>query len=169
MDVAVLLLFALFFTVLLIATLTRYDVLRATIRRPRVFQLAAVGAVAVTVPVDVYALVYNAAGPSGTTLADVSARLVLMNVAAACGVAALHGSLRHAMRMGVLGWIGPLVALVVVTVVVALGNQTSPGAVGPSAGGVDDVLAVYSLLVCLISASSLFRGRARRAIDPREG
>jgi hypothetical protein len=28
---------------------------------------------------------------------------------------------------------------------------------------------VYSLLVCLISASSLIRRRARSAIDPQEG
>ena len=50
MDVAVLLIFALFFTALVVADDLQYDVLRASIRRPRLFQLAAV-ARRVTVPV----------------------------------------------------------------------------------------------------------------------
>jgi hypothetical protein len=173
--------------------------------------------------------------PEGSVLMDVAVlllfttfitavaadRLLLLNVAASCGVAALHGCLRgralagsapaattagaatacspgsgtgsrpgahpgsgpgpggqvdgHALRMGVLGWTGPLIALVVVTAVVALGsgsggNGTGPAGVGAMAGGAGSVLAIYSLLVCVISASSLFRGRpARSAIGPQEG
>jgi hypothetical protein len=178
MDAAVLLLFALFFTALVVTTTSRYDVLRVSIRRPRVFQLAAVGAAAITVPVDLYALGYDAAGPAGAPLQDVVGRLLLMNVAAACGLASLHGALRvpsddgHGMRMGVLGWSGPLIALVVVTAVVVLGsggNGSAPDSVGSTAGGAGAALAIYSLLVCVISASSLFRRRVRSAIDPQEG
>ena len=196
MDVAVLLLFALFFTALVVTTTSRYDVLRGSIRRPRVFQLAAVGAAAVTVPIDVYAVGYDAFGPTAVALQDVSGRLLLLNVAAACGLAALHSSLRPAIRMGVLRWVGPLSALVVVAAVVALaggndalssgndalssgndalssGNGSGSAGVGSSAGGAGSTagsaLAVYSLLVCLISASSLFRRRTRSAIDPQEG
>ncbi|WP_433167647.1 hypothetical protein [Kribbella sp. CA-247076] len=221
MDVAVFLLFAVFFTALAVAG-TRTDVLRASLRRPRLFQLTVLGVAAATVPVDLYAVVYGTAGPG--RLVDVADRLLLLNIAAACGVAALHGCLRgralagsataatvagaaaacspgpgngsrpdavpgsgsgsggqtddgHALRMGVLGWVGPLIALVVVTAVVALGsvsggNGTGPAAVEATAG---PAFAIYSLLVCLISASSLFRGRPARAevagsaIDPREG
>ncbi|TCC51185.1 hypothetical protein E0H75_13760 [Kribbella capetownensis] len=206
MDVAVLLLFAVFFTALLVRTTSRYDVLRASVGRPRLFQIAAVLAAAVTVPVDVYAVVYGTVGPGAVALEDVAGRLLLMNVAAACGVAALHGSLRgralagpgtaaavagsappmgapaddgHALRLGVLGWTGPLIALIVVTAVVAVGsggdgmgsggNGSGAGSVGPTTGSVGSALAVYSLLVCVISASSLFRRRARSAIDPQEG
>lgn len=43
MDVAALPLFALFFTALVVTTTSKYEVLRVSIRRPRVFQLAAVG------------------------------------------------------------------------------------------------------------------------------
>jgi hypothetical protein len=165
MDVAVLLLFALFFAALVVTTTSRYDVLRVSIRRPRVFQLAAVGAAAVAVPLDVYAV-----GPSAAALRDVSGRLLLLNVAAACGLAALHSSLRPAIRMGVLRWVGPLIALVVTTVVaLSGGNGSGSGSVGSAAGGAGSALAVYSLLVCVISASSLFRRRARSAIDPQEG
>ncbi|TCO35499.1 hypothetical protein EV652_101380 [Kribbella steppae] len=81
----------------------------------------------------------------------------------------------HARRMGVLGWTGPLIALVVITSVMALGsgsggNGTGPAGVGTTAGSVGSALAIYSVLVCVISASSLFRGRpARSAIGPQEG
>ncbi|WP_202866212.1 hypothetical protein [Kribbella turkmenica] len=230
MDVAVLLVFAFFTTAVAVATMTRTEVLRASVRRPRLFQGAVLGAAAATVPVDLYAVVYGTIGPGGTRLTDVADRLLLLNVAAACGVAALHGCLRgralagsapaatvagaaaacspgpgsgsraealpgpgsgsggqtddrHALRMGVLGWTGPLIALVVVTAVVALGSGSASGGNGTGAGGVGatagSALAIYSLLVCLISAS-LFRGRPARvpgtragtpgsAIDPREG
>ena len=87
MDVAVLPLFALFFTALVVTTTSKYDVLRVSIRRPRVFQLAAIGAAAVTVPVDLYALGHDLTGPAGRQLQDVAARLLLLNVAAACGLA----------------------------------------------------------------------------------
>jgi hypothetical protein len=211
MDVAVLLLFTLFFTAVVVSATSRHQLLRTSVRRPRLFQVTVLGAAAVTVPVDLYAVVHGTVGPVG---AD---RLLLLNVAAACGVAALHGWLRgralagsvpaaivagaaaacspgartglrpgslpgagsvsggqvddgHALRMGVLGWTGPLIALVVVTAVVALGSGSSgnadgPGSVGSTAGS---ALAIYSLLVYVISASSLFRG-AGSAIDPREG
>ena len=49
------------------------------------------------------------------------------------------------------------------------GNGSGSGSVGSAAGGAGSALAVYSLLVCVISASSLFRRRARSAIDPQEG
>lgn len=176
MDVAVLPLFALFFTALVVTTTSKYDVLRVSIRRPRAFQLAAIGAAAVTVPVDLYALGYDATGPAGASLQDVAARLLLLNVAVACGLASLHGALRvpsdDGHGMGVLGWSGPLIALVVVTAVVALGsggNGSSPDGVGSTAGSAGAALAIYSLLVCVISASSLFRRRVRSAIDPQEG
>jgi hypothetical protein len=211
MDVAALLLFALFFTAVVVSTTSRHQLLRTSVGRPRLFQITVVGAAAVTVPVDLYAVVHGAIGPVG---AD---RLLLLNVAAACGVAALHGCLRgralagsvpaaivagaaaacspgagtglssgslpatgsdsggqvddgHALRMGVLGWTGPLIALVVVTAVVALGsgtggNASGPGSVGSTAGS---ALAVYSLLVCVISASSLFRGAGVRSILGRD-
>ena len=74
--------------------------------------------------------------------------------------------------MGVLGWSGPLIALVVVTAVVVLGsggNGSGPDSVGSTAGSAGAALAIYSLLVCVISASSLFRRRVRSAIDPQEG
>jgi len=181
MDVAVLLLFALFFSAVVVTTTSRYDVLRGSIRRPRVFQLAAVGAAAVTVSVDLYALVYDAVGPGSASLRDVAGRLLLLNVAAACGLASLHAALRvpsddgHGMRMGVLGWTGPLIALVVVTAVVALGssgsgssgNGTGPDSIGSTAGSTGAALAIYSLLVCVISASSLFR-RGVRSILRRD-
>lgn len=213
MDVAVLLLFAAFLTAAVVTTLSR----RHVVRRPRLFQLAVIGAAAVTVPVDLYAVVHGTVGPGGARLGDVADRLLLLNVAAACGVAALHGCLRgralagsdpaatvagaaavcspesgtglrpgsplgsgsgsggqvddgHALRMGVLGWAGPLIALVVVTAVVALGSGSSSTGNGTGPGSVGFALAIYSLLVCVISASSLFRGRpARSAIDPQEG
>lgn len=110
MDVAALLVFAVFFTALVVTTTSRYDVLRASIRRPRLFQLAAVGA-----------------------------------------VVALSGGNDTLSR----------------------GNGSGSAGVGSSAGGggsaAGSALAVYSLLVCLISASSLFRRRARSAIGPQEG
>jgi hypothetical protein len=65
-----------------------------------------------------------------------------------------------------------LIALVVVTAVVVLGsggNGSAPDSVGSTAGGAGAALAIYSLLVCVISASSLFRRRVRSAIDPQEG
>ena len=50
------------------------------------------------------------------------------------------------------------------------GNESAPGSVGTTAGGAGSALAIYSLLVCVLSASSLFRGRpARSAIGPQEG
>ena len=102
MDVAALLVFAVFFTALVVTTTSRYDILRGSIRRPRAF------------------------------------------VALAGGNDALSG-----------------------------GNGSGSAGVGSSAGGAGSTagsaLAVYSLLVCLISASSLFRRRARSAIGPQEG
>ena len=49
---------------------------------------------AATVPVDLYAVVYGTVGPGGSALGEVADRLLLLNVAAASGVAALHESLR---------------------------------------------------------------------------
>jgi hypothetical protein len=137
MDVVVLLTFALFFTALVIAT-TSHGFLRS--------------------------------------------RLLLLNVAASCGVAALHESLRGratsvdpaadtssdaepTVRLGVLGWIGPLIALAAVTAVVALGSRGN----GPELGDVGSVWAVYALLISLISAHALLGRRGRGAIDPQEG
>ena len=48
-------------------------------------------------------------------------------------------------------------------------NGSAPGSVGSSVGSAGAALAIYSLLVCVISASSLFRRRVRSAIDPQEG
>jgi len=67
--------------------------------------------------------------------------------------------------MGVLGWTGPLIALAVVTVVVALGSLGN----GPELGNVGPVWACYSLLICVISGYALLRRRAGSAIDPRGG
>ena len=59
--------------------------------------------------------------------------------------------------------------LVQATVGIARGNHVVTGGVGPTAGGADTPPALNSLLGSLISASSLFRGRARQAFDPAEG
>jgi uncharacterized YccA/Bax inhibitor family protein len=178
MDVAVLAVFALFFTALVVVTTSAHGRVRAAVRRPRVFQLVVVGVAAATVPVDVYAVVHGTV--AGVPLAEVSDRLLLLNVAAACGVAALHEFLRgpaavldpddrsaseQPVRMGVLGWTGPLIALVAVTAVIALGSRGN----GNELGHVGSVWAVYSLLVCVISAYALLRRRAASAIDPQEG
>jgi hypothetical protein len=181
MDVVVLLTFALFFTALVIAT-TSHGFLRSTVRRPRLFQLAVIGFAAATVPVDLYAVIYGTVGPGGVAIEDVAGRLLLLNVAASCGVAALHESLRGratsvdpsadtssdaepAVRLGVLGWIGPLIALAAITAVVALGSRGN----GPELGDVGSVWAVYALLLSLISAHALLGRRGRGAIDPQEG
>jgi hypothetical protein len=50
------------------------------------------------------------------------------------------------------------------------GNANRRAGVGTTAGGAGSALAVYSLLVCVISGASLVRGRpARSAIGPQEG
>lgn len=180
MDVVVLLIFAFFFVALIVATTSRHGMLRTSVRRPRLFQLAVVGAAAATVPIDLYAVVYGTVGPGGVAVAEVADRLLLLNVAASCGVAALHESLRgraisaisgpddqsdQPVRMGVLGWTGPLIALVAVTAIVALGSRGN----GPELGNVGSVWACYSLLICVISAAALLRRRVRSAIDPQEG
>ncbi|MEU4396263.1 hypothetical protein [Kribbella sp. NPDC023855] len=184
MDVVVLIVFALFFTALVIATTTSHGLLRASVRRPRLFQSVVVFAAAATVPVDLYAVVYGTVGPGGSALGEVAGRLLLLNVAAASGVAALHEFLRgrilstdsaldeqseseHPVRMGVLGWSGPLIAFVAVTAVVVLGSRGN----GPELGNVGSVWAVYSLLICVISAFALLRRRAVEvgAVDPQEG
>jgi hypothetical protein len=69
--------------------------------------------------------------------------------------------------MGVLGWTGPLIALVAVTAVVVLGSRGN----GPELGDVEPVWAVYSLLICVISAYALLRRGAAEvgAVDPQEG
>lgn len=180
MDAVVLLIFALFFIGLVILTTSGHGRLRAAVRRPRLFQLVVAVAAAATVPVDVYAVIYGTVGPGGAAIEDVAGRLLLLNVAASCGVAALHEALRgraisaapisddsveEPLRMGVLGWTGPLIALAVVTVVVALGSLGN----GPELGNVGPVWACYSLLICVISAFALLSRRAGSAIDPREG
>ncbi|TWD83121.1 hypothetical protein FB561_4277 [Kribbella amoyensis] len=183
MDVAVLLVFAFFFSGVVVLAITPHGRLRTSVRRPRLLQLAVVAAAAVTVPVDLYAVVYGTLGPHGASLGEVADRLLLLNVAASCGVAALHESIRGSavpptsadeapaedeqpVRMGVLGWTGPLIALVAVTAVVALGSRGN----GPGLGNVGSVWAVYSLLICVISAFALLRRRTpATAIDPREG
>jgi hypothetical protein len=184
MDAAVLIVFALFFTALVVASTASHGVLRTSVRRPRLFQTVVVLAAAATVPVDLYAVVYGTVGPGGVAIGEVAGRLLLLNVAAACGVAALHESLRgraisadsapdeqswseQPVRMGVLGWTGPLIALVAVTAVVVLGSRGN----GPELGNVGPVWAVYSLFICVISAYALLRRRAEEvgAVDPQEG
>ncbi|MFG1812486.1 hypothetical protein ACGFIF_01875 [Kribbella sp. NPDC049174] len=181
MDVAVLLLLATFITAVAVATISRHEVLRTSVRRPLLLNVAAsCGVAALHGCLRGRALAGSA--PAATTA----------GAAAACspetGTGSRPGALLgsgpgsggqvddgRGLRMGVLGWTGPLIALVVVTAVVALGsgsagNGTVPGSVGTTAGSAGSALAIYSLLVCVISASSLFRGRpARSAIDPREG
>jgi hypothetical protein len=169
MDGVVLLIFAIFFTGLVIATTNSDGRLRTSVRRPRLFRLAVIGAATATVPLDLYAVIYGTAGPGQAALADVTGRLLLLNVAASCGVAALHGFLRgrveSAVLMGVLGWIGPLMALGAVTAVVALES----GRNAPELGNVGSVWACYSLLICVISGYALIRRRVRGATDPQEG
>jgi hypothetical protein len=181
MDVAVLLLFATFITAVAVATMSRHEVLRASVRRLPLLNVAAsCGVAALHGCLRGRALAGSA--PAATTA----------GAAAACSPGSRTGSRPgallgsgpgpgeqvddgRALRMGVLGWTGPLIALVVVTAVVALGsgsdgNGTGPAGVGTTAGVAGSALAIYSLLVCVISASSLFRGRpARSAIDPQEG
>lgn len=172
MDVIVLLIFSGFFAALTVAA-TANGGLRASVRRPRIFQAVALAAGTVLVPLDLSVALYATVGPGASTLADLAERLLLLNVAASCGIAALHGYLRRpdqgaddepALRLGVLGWVGPLVALVAVTLMVLLGHLggSEVGAVGP-------VWAFYSVLSCIISAYALLRRRARGATDPREG
>ncbi|MFI6679162.1 hypothetical protein [Kribbella sp. NPDC050470] len=108
---------------------------------------------------------------------EVADRLLLLNVAAACGVAALHGCLRGRALAG-----SDPAAIVAGAAAVCspesgtglrpgspLGSDSDSGERADD-GSVGFALAIYSLLVCVISASSLFRGRpARSAIGPREG
>jgi hypothetical protein len=176
MDAVVLLIFAAFFTAMVVSATAGSGLLRGSVRRPGLFQVVAVLAAAATVPVDLYAVIYGTAGPGGAVLADVTGRLLLLNVAASCGAAALHEFLRVSpaddttdteppLRMGVLGWIGPLVALAAVTAIVALGSVRNE----PELGNVGSVWACYALLICLMSAYALLRRRAGDAVDPREG
>jgi hypothetical protein len=189
MDVVVLLIFAAFFTTLVVSTFTGDGLLRAAVRRPRLFRAALLGAAVATVPLDLYVVLFGTLGPGGAPLSEVADPWLLLNVAAACGVAALHESLRDdavaasapltprgtsaagrpgtepAVRMGVLGWVGPLTALAVVTTVMALEAVRN----GPELGNMGPVWACYSLLICMISATALLRRRVREAIDPREG
>lgn len=226
MDVFVLLIFAGFFAALIVATTANGGLLRASMRRPGLFQAVAVGAGTVLVPLDLSVAAYGTIGSGQGRLADLAAQLLLLNVAASCGIAALHGYLRRpgsapdnaftpdgqrtlgdspatsidlvmsgdaaiagspvttgtavmtgtrvmsgrpaiepALRLGVLGWVGPLVALVAVAGMVILSqlrNHEGAAAVGP-------VWAFYSVLICVISAYALLRQRARGAIDPQEG
>ncbi|WP_328995419.1 hypothetical protein OG394_12505 [Kribbella sp. NBC_01245] len=231
MDVFVLLIFAGFFAALTVATTANGGLLRASMRRPGLFQAVAVGAGTVLVPLDLSVAAYGTIGGGQARLSDIAAQLLLLNVAASCGIAALHGYLRRlgfapdgswtpddrraldddpamtsgtvptsgeamsgsvmtgsavmtgspvmtgirvtsggsamepALRLGVLGWVGPLVALVAVAGMVVLGqlrNHEGAAAVGP-------VWAFYSVLICVISAYALLRQRARGAIDPQEG
>jgi len=182
MDEAVLLIFALFFAALFAGATSGHGPLRTSVRRPRLFRLVVVLAAAVTVPVDLYAVGYGTVGPSGVAASDVAGRLLLLNVAASCGVAALHASLRgpavstgaaadesseaeHPVRMGVLGWSGPLIALVAVTAVIVLGSRGG----GPEFGDVGSVWVAYCLPIGVISAFALHRRRAVGVIDPQEG
>jgi uncharacterized membrane protein YgcG len=175
MDVAVLLLFASFITAATVATISRTAVLRTSVRRPRLFRFAVVGAAAVTVPADLYAVVYGTVGSHSARLAEVADRLVLLNVAAACGVAALHGCLRGRALAGSAPAATLPGAAAACSPGSGLGSRPGsfPGSGSDSGGRVDDGyalrIAVCSLLGCAISASSLFRGPARSAIDPREG
>lgn len=175
MDVFVLLIFAGFFAGLTVATTANGGLLRASMRRARLFQVVAVAAGTVLVPLDLSVAAYGTFGGGQARLAELAAQLLLLNVAASCGIAALHGFLRRpdvsgqatepALRLGVLGWVGPLVALVAVAGMAVLGqlrNHEGAAAVGP-------VWAFYSVLICVISAYALLRQRARGAIDPQEG
>ena len=182
MDLFVLLTFASFFVVLAVASTWRRGMLRSTVRRPRLFRDLVLGTAAVLVPIDLYVALYEATGitlGAGRGALDaIAGVLLLLNVAACCGVAALQHRLRTGapqveavadrdleLRMGVLGWVGPLVAFVV------LGGITTldPAGDGPQLGAVGPVWAFYSVLICLISAYALLRGRAREASGPREG
>ncbi|MFC0622935.1 hypothetical protein [Kribbella deserti] len=225
MDVLVLLIFAGFFATLTVAATANGGLLRASMRRTKLFQGVALVAGTVLVPLDLSVAAYGTIGGGQSTLADIAARLLLLNVAASCGIAALHSYLRRpgfaseddmdlptrglasgndgrglasdlpatggvgtntvvmarvsatatnhvsaratepALRLGVLGWVGPLVALVAVAGMVLLDqmrNHADIAAVRP-------VWAVYSVLICVISAYALLRQRARGAIDPQEG
>jgi len=79
----------------------------------------------------------------------------LRNVAASCGVGALHGRLCGRALAGP----GPAAA------VAGAASACSPGSAPGSGEQADD----YSSLVCMVGASSPIRRRARGAIDPREG
>jgi hypothetical protein len=111
MDVAVFLLFALFFGGAVAAAWSRYDVLRD---------------------------------------------FLLLNVAASCGVAVLHGCLRGRTLAG---------SAPAAVVAGAASTACLPEPSSSSGGQADD----YSVLGGVISASSLFRRSARSAIDPQEG
>src|SRR3981081_4443975 len=60
-DGVVLLIFATFFTALVVATINSDGRLCTSVRRPRLFQFAVIGAAAVTVPFDLYAVIYATA------------------------------------------------------------------------------------------------------------
>ncbi|HEU4947796.1 MAG TPA: hypothetical protein VFT31_11635, partial [Kribbella sp.] len=65
MDAVVLLIFANFFALLVVSTATSQGMLRASVHRPRLFQLAVIGSAAATVPVDLYAVFHGTIGSSG--------------------------------------------------------------------------------------------------------
>jgi hypothetical protein len=176
MDLLVLLTFASFFVALAVASSARHGVLGTSVGRPVLFRGLTLGAAALLVPVDLGAAFSEATGDAFGHGMIVT--VLLLNVAACCGAAALHQSLRSGrarsgapvdpdavLRLGVLGWVGPLVALVALGVLVTIG----PAGDGSELGAVGPVWAFYSVLICLISGYALLRRRAREASGPQEG
>jgi hypothetical protein len=179
-KILVLLLFASFFLTTAVAV-THAWVLdsalgggpRSMLHRPGWFLAAALIAGGLLVPLDLF-LAFG-----GRLVAPAALSLALMlNVAAAGGLTALHellGTLAHRVtrataanapvRLGVLGWVGPLVALVALGALVAL----DPGHDGRGPGPVSEVWAFYAVLSCAISAYALLRRRADEAAGPQEG
>lgn len=177
MKILVLLLFASFFLATAVAV-THAWILdsalgggpRSMLRHPGWFLAAVLATSGLLVPLDLF-LAFG-----GSLVAPAALSLALMlNVAAAGGLTALHellGSLAHRvtrssepLRLGVLGWVGPLVALVALGALVAL----DPAHDGRGPGPVSEVWAFYAVLSCAISAYALLRRRADQAADPQEG
>lgn len=181
MKILVLLLFASFFLATAIAVSHAWILdsalgggPRSMLRHPGWFLAAALGAGGLLVPLDLF-LAFG-----GSLVAPAALSLALMlNVAAAGGLTALHellGTMAHRvtrsaapanepLRLGVLGWVGPLVALVALGALIAL----DPGRDGRGPGPVSEVWAFYAVLSCAISAYALLRRRADEAAGPQEG
>jgi hypothetical protein len=177
-KILVLILFASFFLATAIAVSHAWILdsalgggLRWTLRHPGLFLAAALTTGTLLVPLDLFlAFGGDLVAPSAVSLA------LMLNVAAAGGLTALHELLgtmarrltrsaapNEPLRLGVLGWVGPLVALVALAALIAV----DPAIDGP--GPVSTVWAFYAVLSCAISAYTLLRRRADQSAGPQEG
>lgn len=181
MKILVLLLFASFFLATAIAVSHAWILdsalgggLHSMLRHPGLFLAAALATGGLLVPLDLFlAFGGHLVAPAALSLA------LMLNVAAAGGLTALHEVLgtmarrvtrtttpaNEPLRLGVLGWVGPLVALVALGVLIVVDLVRD----GYGSGPVSDVWAFYAVLSCTISGYALLRRRADEAAGPQEG